>query len=265
MLPLFKKLNFYFRSAISLCTGSELNPNIFHPQFLIQRFMRKNLSITANYAKGIMLDLGCGTKPYYDIFKNRVSVYYGSDILSFRKPEFFITRKVTIPDVFGDIFALPFKSASVDTVLCTQVLEHVKVPDSAISECYRILKNNCFIFVTFPQSYPIHDKENDYYRFTYLGMNYLLEKNGFQIKKIMRHGGFFVEQGLLSNIYFNYNLFKEGEGVGLTRVFLNILKIFILPLLLLMNAFVNVLSILLDSVDPDTYFTHNYTVIAQKK
>jgi ubiquinone/menaquinone biosynthesis C-methylase UbiE len=249
---------------ISLFTGTELSPNIFHPQFLNQRFIKKYLKAVANYAQGTMLDLGCGTKPYYEIFKNNIRSYYGLDALSFRKPELFINQKALTPDVFGDILNVPFKYNCIDTILCTQVIEHVKEPSKAVSEFYRILKKDGLVLLTCPQSYPIHDKENDYYRFTRFGIKYLFEKNGFAIKKIVNHGGFFVEQGLLFNIYFNYNLFKEGEGFSLLRVFLNILKVFVTPLLLLMNAFINILCILFDYFDTDMYFTHNYTIVAQK-
>lgn len=211
-----------------------------------------------------MLDLGCGTKPYYPIFKDSVKAYYGSDIFSFRNPDFFITRESSRPDIFGDIFRLPFNSGCVDTVLCTQVLEHLEEPALAIGEIHRILKTGGFVFITCPQSYPVHDSKNDYFRFTRFGIKSLLEKNGFNVERIFRHGGFFIEQGLLFNVYFNYNLFLEGMGLSSRRVFLNMIKIFIMPLLLIINAFVNLLGILFDYIDPDVQFTHNYTVIAKK-
>lgn len=260
----FKNLNYSYRLLISFCTGPELRPNIFHPQFIINRYMRKTLKESAGFARGVMLDLGCGTKPYYRIFKEHVKAYYGLDILTYRKPQGFITNEIAAPDIFGDVIKLPFSEGRIDTILCTQVLEHIRQPHVAISEFHRILRRGGYIILTCPQAYPIHDKEHDYYRFTYQGITYLLGKEGFKAEKVLRHGGFFAEQALMFNIYFNYNFFKEGEGISTERVLLSILKIIFTPILLLSNAFVNLLGIILDKFDSDLYFTHNYTVIAQR-
>lgn len=261
---IFRKINYFYRSLLSLLTGTEFRPNILHPQFLIQIYMKRNLKKTSLFAKGLMLDLGCGTKPYYEIFNKKTDAYYGLDALNHREPDYFTDRNAHSPDILGDVVNLPIKSGCVDAILCTQVIEHLSQPDSALKECYRTLKNGAYIFLTCPQAYPIHDKENDYFRFTALGIKYLLEKNGLKVEKIMRHGGFFIEQALLFNIYINYNLFREGEGLSLTRVILVVGKIFLTPVLLLGNALMNILALGLNFFDRDENFTHNYTVIALK-
>jgi SAM-dependent methyltransferase len=211
-----------------------------------------------------LLDLGCGTKPYVEIFSSNCKGYFGMDSSGFRRPEFFVTRNGLSPDILGNICRLPFKNGSADTVLCTQVLEHLRQPDQAIAEIKQVLRSGGILIASVPQAYPLHDKTNDYYRFTSLGIRYLLEDNGFEVLDIMRHGGFFVERALMSNIYSNYNLFREGEGVGFMRLCLSLLKVVLTPALLLINAVNNISGLILNCFDPDHDFTHNYTVIARR-
>ncbi len=45
-------------------------------------------------------------------------------------------------DIVSDITSIPVKTASLDNVLCTAVLEHVPFPDIAVGEISRILKKN---------------------------------------------------------------------------------------------------------------------------
>jgi ubiquinone/menaquinone biosynthesis C-methylase UbiE len=42
--------------------------------------------------------------------------------------------------VVGDIESLPFPDATFSTVLCTEVLEHVPNPSTALAEMHRVLK-----------------------------------------------------------------------------------------------------------------------------
>lgn len=48
----------------------------------------------------------------------------------------FLGRNV---DIQGDLIHLPIKDESVDTIVCTGVLEHVSDPHKAVEEIYRAL------------------------------------------------------------------------------------------------------------------------------
>lgn len=43
-------------------------------------------------------------------------------------------------DIQGDLLHFPMKDESVDTIVCTGVLEHVSDPHRAVEEIYRVLK-----------------------------------------------------------------------------------------------------------------------------
>ena len=70
------------------------------------------------------------------------------------------------PDLIWDASNIPMKSRSVNGVLATEVLEHCPDPANVLSEAYRILADNGFLFLTAPFLWPLHDVPNDQYRYT---------------------------------------------------------------------------------------------------
>ncbi len=78
---------------------------------------------------------------------------------------------------------LPIESNSVDFVICSAVLEHVKEPDAVISEMYRVLKKGGKAWVDIPFMQPYHESPDDYYRFTLSGI-----KHKFKAFKINNSG-----------------------------------------------------------------------------
>ncbi|MHC9087012.1 class I SAM-dependent methyltransferase [Luteimonas sp. RIT-PG2_3] len=74
------------------------------------------------------------------------------------------------PDVFGDAGRLPFRDASIDTVLLLEVLEHLRHPAEALSEISRVLRPGGTLLLTLPFLYPVHDAPHDYQRYTAFGL-----------------------------------------------------------------------------------------------
>lgn len=83
-------------------------------------------------------------------------------------------------DVGGDIGYLPFKTASVDGVICKDVLEHVPDPFAAVSEIHRVLKPGGLAYLAVPGLHPYHaggvKGAHDYWRFTGEGVEKLCSK-----------------------------------------------------------------------------------------
>ena len=77
-------------------------------------------------------------------------------------------------DIQADAAGLPFKDNTVDSVVCTGVLEHVKNPHQAVREMSRILTpgGRLFLEVAFMQTQ--HASPLDYYRWTSDGLRQLL-------------------------------------------------------------------------------------------
>src|SRR4051794_35304621 len=72
--------------------------------------------------EGRIIDVCCGLQPYRKLLGSRVTEYVGVDR---RSP-------LSHPDVEGDALSLPFDDASFDSLMSTQVLEHVLDPRLAL-------------------------------------------------------------------------------------------------------------------------------------
>ena len=81
---------------------------------------------------GKLLDVGCGSKPYENIFN--VEEYIGVDI------DNEITRDKKKADFFYDGKDLPFEKEIFDIVLCSEVVEHVFEPNKFLNEINSVLK-----------------------------------------------------------------------------------------------------------------------------
>jgi len=87
-------------------------------------------------ARGPMLDAGCGTG------LNLSSMPSGSVGLDINPRNLALIRS-RLPDrmaVEGDIENMPFGDAAFETVVCTEVLEHVPYPERALAEIRRVLR-----------------------------------------------------------------------------------------------------------------------------
>jgi SAM-dependent methyltransferase len=79
--------------------------------------------------------------------------------------------------------------------MCTDVLEHLEEPSDAIAEAKRILKPGGFAIYTVPFFWHLHEAPRDFYRYSKYGLQYLFEKNGFEIVELKALSGFFVTFG----------------------------------------------------------------------
>lgn len=108
------------------------------------------------------------------------------------------------PTVLGDATKLPVQSGSVDSIKCTEVLEHVEDPDSVIEELSRVLKPGGTLVLSMPFNYRVHGDPHDYQRFTEHKLRTLLSKY-FKVEKIEAQGAFFtvlsdMVRGLIINL-----------------------------------------------------------------
>lgn len=128
----------------------------------------------------ILLDAGAGKCPYKAFFSQ--ANYIAIDVSK---------KNDSKLDLIANLDTLPFQSNSVDAILCTQVLEHVKQPQKVLLEFRRVLKAGGRLFLTVPQGWGLHEKPYDYFRFTSYALDFLLKNAGFEIIFIKPRGGYF--------------------------------------------------------------------------
>lgn len=151
----------------------------YSPYFIVKKLQLEVLKKYSGYLKGRVLDIGCGTKPYKKYLVASTE-YIGMD-----------ESKDVSPGVLAKSDKIPFSDGYFDSVLCTELLEHLPEPQDTLKEIKRVLKKGGYLYLTVPQEWCLHYEPRDYFRFTKYGIKYLLEKNGFEVIRIDRIGGTF--------------------------------------------------------------------------
>jgi len=102
-----------------------------------------------------VLIAGAGHDPYAVLFSN-AKKYIRLDITPIKGKT----------DIIADAMALPFKDASLDCVLASELIEHLKYPFLFVDEVERVLKLGGCVIITIPFMFQQHADPFDYYRFT---------------------------------------------------------------------------------------------------
>ena len=146
---------------------------LINPFYFARHGLHEAISDFSSALSGKLLDVGCGTKPYRDLFD--VSEYSGLDIDSKT------TRNRGVADYFYDGNKFPVQDAEFDAVLCNQVLEHVFNPNDFLLEINRVIKPGGKLLLTVPFVWDEHEQPFDYARYSSFGLRALLENSGFNI------------------------------------------------------------------------------------
>jgi len=131
----------------------------------------------AHFIKGDLLDVGSGRSRRYSKLFTNVTSYKTID-----------TDARGEPDILGSAEDMPVPNESFDSVLCTQVLEHVRHPHVVMSEIFRVLRPGGYCLLTVPQTNELHEVPHDYFRYTPHGLRVLFEDVGFVIKEMDQRG-----------------------------------------------------------------------------
>lgn len=175
-----------------------MNTSWFSPDKLEKDSLIDAIKLASKYAKGDLLDAGCGNMPYKLLFFKKVMKYQGLDLKD--------------ADIIGSVLDIPKKDASYDTILSTQVIEHVTDPAKMMIEFYRVLKPNGYVILTAPLFWCLHEEPQDYFRFTKYSLKMLFENAGFKIIYIRERGNWAITIGQMISLFlepsFNKYLLK---------------------------------------------------------
>jgi SAM-dependent methyltransferase len=153
--------------------------------------------------------------------------------------------------VLADLTALPFRAGAFHAAINVVTLEHLPEPARALAEIARTLDPGGRLLVAAPHEWEVHQAPHDYFRYTRYGLQYLLEKAGFEAIEIRAVGGYFrlVARRLLNGLQF----FTGGmRWLGfLPAAILLVPPALILPLL--------------DALDRERNFTAGYICTARKR
>ena len=128
---------------------------------------------------GSILEIGAGGREdNRQRFAARAQNYWRSDILQWPKSSL---------DLYCDCTRMPLKEASLDAIICSEVLEHVPEAANAVAGMTSALRPHGYLVLTVPFFYPLHgvDKKEygDFWRFTPATLKLLLQ-NDFDLVKL---------------------------------------------------------------------------------
>ncbi len=162
-----------------------------HPQWLLEPH---RLEAAIARLGGKVLDVGCADR-WVERVCGPAADYIGLD-LPVTGRGLYAAR----PDIFADAAILPFASASIDAVVCLEVLEHVRNPVGALGEFARVSKPGATLLLSMPFMYPIHDAPFDFQRLTEHGLRRDLDGAGFDVVKLEKTGHAVRAAGLLLSL-----------------------------------------------------------------
>lgn len=181
-------------TARKIDTG-EFNPGLLNPFYFIRKGLLGHIATHAPLLRGKLLDFGCGSKPYRALFD--VEEYIGLDFENPGHPH--DNEQI---DVFYDGEKIPFADGHFDSVLCSEVFEHVFNLETVLSEICRVIKPGGQILVTCPFVWNEHEVPNDYARYTRFALTHMMEKQGFTSVVFSKSGNFVTAIFQLINLYF---------------------------------------------------------------
>lgn len=148
------------------------------------------------YTRGRLLDLGCGKAPLYGTY---VSLVDDVVLADWEKSPYTGVRV----DVRCDLAKrLPFQDNSFDTVILSDVLEHIPDPRYPMREVARVLKPGGNVLINVPFVHRLHQAPHDYNRYTEFMLKLLAEQAGLTVVKLEAlGGGYAVFIDLLSRLW----------------------------------------------------------------
>ena len=217
-----------------------------NPCFIIRRGLINGVRELSSFCReGNLLDVGCGSKPYEDLFK--VDEYIGIDIeLSGHNHS---SSKI---DKFYDGKTIPFENEYFDNVFSSEVFEHVFNIDELLCEINRVLKHRGRLCFTCPFVWDEHMQPYDFARYTSFAVEHLLAKNGFKLVKLSKSTTYIETVMQMLSAYVYQHVLPKNKYI----------KVIMTPLFV---APINILGKLLSKILPknENYY-HNNIVVAEK-
>jgi SAM-dependent methyltransferase len=171
---------------------------LVNPFYLIRRALFLKVRTIAPELRGTILDFGCGSKPFENLFVNAAS-YIGLDIEVSGHSH--ADSKV---DVFYDGRHIPFDDGAFDNVVSFEVFEHVFNPDEMLVEILRVLRPGGTLVASLPFCWDEHERPYDFGRYTTFGLRHLLVRAGFEVDRIERTNSFNQAVAIVGLLYLYY-------------------------------------------------------------
>lgn len=175
-----------------------------NPFFIVRRRLAAGVAeISEAIDGGILLDFGCGRKPYENFFN--VDKYVGIDLDATGHD-----HRTSNVDVYYDGRKIPFEDEVFDIVFSSETFEHVFNFEEIIKEISRVLKTGGRLVFTCPFVWDEHEAPYDYARYTSFAIQSVLTENRFRMEKFTKSSNYVETIAQMASAYiFQYMLPKN--------------------------------------------------------
>ncbi len=135
------------------------------------------------YARGRLLDLGCGKAPLFEAYRDYVSDNVCVDWTETRHGNEYLDYECDLTK------RLPFGDGEFDTLILSDVLEHIPEPEILWREMHRVLAPGGRVLLNVPFCYPLHEEPHDYYRYTEYSLRRFAGRASFEVLLLRPVGG----------------------------------------------------------------------------
>ncbi|HKV52111.1 MAG TPA: class I SAM-dependent methyltransferase [Gemmatimonadaceae bacterium] len=143
------------------------------------------------YARGDLLDLGCGEAPLYGVYRALVRTITCVDWAG-------SLHAISHADLLADLNEMcPLPDETFDTILCTDVIEHLKHPGGLFMDASRMLKSGGHLIVGTPYLYPLHELPHDYFRCSASALEMMAGEARLEVVELRPYGSYREVLGVL--------------------------------------------------------------------
>lgn len=207
----------------------QFNPDgmgiLVNPYFFARKRLYETVVRYSHHMTGRCMDFGCGIQPYRKLLA--VEEYIGVEIETENKH-----KGVT----YYDGYKLPFADEEFDSIISSEVFEHVINIEDIVIELNRVLKPGGTMLITAPFVYPTHCEPYDFKRYTLRGIENLLCNAGFECVESKLSASYWEVIAQLKNVYWA-EIIKTKTTIGsiakriviIVNTFMGILASRVLP------------------------------------
>ena len=131
------------------------------------------------------------------------------------------------PDIYWDGVTIPLEDNSINTIIMTDVIEHIPYPLKVLQEVYRVAKTHGMFFATLPFLWPLHDVPHDECRYTPFSLKRMLNSAGFSVIEIFPLGGWNASLATMLGLWLKRNPEEVTLKRELTPLFIKLYKFLI--------------------------------------
>lgn len=135
------------------------------------------------HARGRLLDLGCGKAPLYLAYRDLAAETVCVDWANTAHKNQYLDQECDLTQ------PLPFADGRFDTVILSDVLEHIPTPEALCREIARILAPGGKLLMNVPFYYWLHEEPHDFYRYTRHALQRFVELAGLRLVELEATGG----------------------------------------------------------------------------